>query len=55
MREYEAKIFDVLRREGVAIPKTGRIYVLKPFMKRNGYIDGNGWWIKSADYHRLGI
>ena len=46
MNEYEEKIFAILRSEGTAIPKTGRIRVLKPFMKRNGYIDGNGWWIK---------
>lgn len=46
MDEYEEKIFEILRSEGITIPKTGRIHVLKPFMKRNSYIDGNGWWIK---------
>ena len=44
--EYEERIFAILRGEGVKIPESGRIKVLEPFMKRNGYIDGNGWWIK---------
>lgn len=47
MDEYEEKIFAILRSEGIAIPQTGRIHVLKPFMKRNGYVDGNGWWVKA--------
>ena len=46
MDEYEERIFAILRGEGVKIPETGRIKVLEPFMKRYGYIDGNGWWIK---------
>lgn len=29
----------------VAIPRTKQIVVLEPFMKRNGYMDGNGWWV----------
>ena len=45
MDEYEERIFAILRDEGIKIPETGRIKVLEPFMKRNGYIDGNGWWI----------
>ena len=47
MNEYEEKILEILRSEGVIIPETGRIRVLKPFMARNGYIDGTGWWIKA--------
>lgn len=46
MDEYEARIFEILRNEGITIPKTGRISVLTPFMARHGYSDGNGWWIK---------
>ena len=46
MDEYEEKILHILRVEGITIPQTGRIYVYKLFMERNGYIDGNGWWIK---------
>ena len=42
----EEKIFDILRGEGVTIPKTGQILVLEPFMQRNGYYNGSGWWIK---------
>ena len=49
MDEYEERIFMVLRSEGITIPKTGRIKILEPFMKRNGYRDGNGWWIKDKD------
>ena len=49
MDEYEERIFMILRNEGVEIPETGRIKVLEPFMKRNGYIDGNGWWIKNKE------
>lgn len=39
-------IFEILRSEGIEIPKTRQITVLEPFMKRNGYRNGNGWWIK---------
>ncbi len=39
-------IFDILRHEGVEIPDKGQIIVLEPFMKRNGFRDGQGWWIK---------
>ena len=49
MDEYEERIFMILRNEGVKIPETGRIKVLEPFMKRNGYRDGNGWWIKNKE------
>ena len=49
MDEYEERIFVILRNEGVEIPETGRIKVLEPFMKRNGYRDGNGWWIKNKE------
>ena len=37
-------IFDILKSEGVIIPDKGQIVVLEPFMKRNGYKNGNGWW-----------
>jgi len=49
MEHYEEQIFDILRKEGVEIPDTGRIVVLVPFMERNGYFDGNGWWIEKTD------
>ena len=41
------RIFCMLRSEGVEIPSTGQIAVLEPFMKRNGYMDGQGWWVKN--------
>lgn len=40
-------IFSILKSEGVQIPSKGQIVVLEPFMKRNGFINGNGWWIKN--------
>lgn len=43
---YRKQIFAILEKEGVTIPKTNQIKVLEPFMRRNGYIDGQGWWIK---------
>ena len=49
MGEYEEKIYEILRNEGITIPQTARIKVLRPFMKRNGYIDGSGWWIKDKE------
>ena len=41
------KIFDILKSEGVEIQDRGQITVLAPFMKRNGFKDGQGWWIKN--------
>lgn len=40
------RIFCILQSEGVEIPSTGQITVLEPFMKRNGYKNGQGWWVK---------
>ncbi len=39
-------ILNILRLEGVTIPKQGIFYTLIPFMERNGYKNENGWWIK---------
>ena len=39
-------IITILRSEGVDIPANGQRYVLSLFMERNGYRDGNGWWVK---------
>ena len=39
-------IFDILKAEDVEISEKGQIVVLEPFMKRNGFKDGQGWWIK---------
>lgn len=43
----ENKIFTILKQEGVIIPERGIIEVLKPFMERNGYRDGRGWWVSN--------
>ncbi len=45
------KIFAILKDEGVVIPETGQIEVLKPFMERNGYFDRNGWWLSKKEYN----
>lgn len=45
MENLKDEIFVILRREGVSIPEKGQITVLVPFMERNGYYDGNGWWL----------
>ena len=39
-------IFEIIRSEGVVIPKSKQIDVLELFMKRNGYSNRDGWWIK---------
>ena len=44
------RIFGILKTEGVQIPSNGQRTVLEPFMKRNGYKNGQGWWIKNTDY-----
>lgn len=46
MDEYEQRIFEIITSEGIVIPETGRIKVLEPFMKRHGYANHGGWWIK---------
>ena len=43
------KILAILRSEGVTIPKTRQIVVLEVFMKRNGYRNHSGWWIKREE------
>ena len=46
MEELQKRIFDTMRSEGYTIPDKGYYYAMIPFMKRFGYRDGNGWWIK---------
>ena len=48
MSEYESQIFEILKAEGVEIPDKGRIAVLAPFMERNGFLDGQGWWVEAS-------
>ena len=49
MESLEEEILTILMDEGVAIPEKGRIRVLIPFMERNGFSDGNGWWYPMPD------
>lgn len=46
--ELKKRIFAILQAEGVSIPESGQITVLAPFMERNGFFDGNGWWIQKG-------
>lgn len=46
MKKIQASIYEILKSEGVEIPERGCIKVVEPFMRRNGYRDGNGWWIE---------
>ena len=46
MKELQKQILDEMRSEGYTIPEKGYYYAMIPFMKRFGYRDGNGWWIK---------
>lgn len=47
--KIQKEIFKILRKEKVMIPRVGFSMVLIPFMERNGYRDGQGWWIKKSD------
>lgn len=46
MDQYQNRIFEVLRGEGIEIPQTGQIAVLIPFMRKFGYEEQGGWWVK---------
>ena len=46
MYEYEERIYVILRNEGITVPESRGRIALERFMKRNGYKDGAGWWIK---------
>ncbi len=50
-QELYEKIFEILREENINknanhMLEGGTHYIAKPFMKRYGYRDGGGWWIK---------
>ena len=38
MDVYQSRIFAILIKEGIHIPETAQIHVLRPFMEQNG------WW-----------
>ena len=50
--ELYAKILSIMENEndtGIAyhdLTKAGLFYRIEPFMNRNGYRDGAGWWVK---------
>ena len=48
MDEFKAEIHNILRSEGVEIPKRGQVDAEIPFMERNGYKDGDLWWVKKG-------
>ncbi len=45
--EYEARIFEIVKRDNPLVTNKGTRWTLKPFMEKHGYIDGRGWWIKT--------
>ena len=51
-QELYTKIIVILKEENAAgktkhkISNKGLHYVILPFMERNGYRDGAGWWVK---------
>jgi len=50
--ELHTKILDIMKKEnksGIAkhnLSETRGHYVILPFMERNGYRDGSGWWVR---------
>ncbi len=48
MKDVQKKIYGVLRKKRIYVPKKkqGSLRSLIPFMSRNGYYDGGGWWIE---------
>lgn len=47
-KQYQERIFDILKSEGIEVPATGQIVVLAPFMKKYGCEDYRGWWEKES-------
>jgi len=39
------KIKEILIRENYVVDEIGTHYMVMPFMERNGYRDGCGWWV----------
>ena len=48
--KLKESIWEVLRNEGVRIPKKRQIIVLEPFMQRYGFQNASGWWIQKRDF-----
>ena len=42
-------IADILRKENIDVPEKGWHYAMIPFMERNGFFDGNGWWLPQEE------
>ena len=53
------RIWNLLKSEnesGMAdhrLSGIGTYYIVKPFMLRNGYHDGSGWWIADSEWKEL--
>lgn len=53
--ELRCRIIAILERENPEKIRSqlssgqGYYYIVKPFMLRNGFVDGNGWWIKNDE------
>ena len=54
-QELVAQGFEILEKEneeGIAnhdLSDRGLHCKIKPIMERNGFIDGNGWWVRDCD------
>ena len=47
MWEYKNRIFEILASKNIIIPQKGQRNALKPFMKKYGFVDASGWWIRN--------
>lgn len=53
LEQLTNKIQDAIEKimisEGMDLSESGKRAMVVPFMERNGYCDGNGWWINMED------
>jgi len=53
------RIWNILKAENDSgkakhtLSGIGKYYIVKPFMLRNGYRDGSGWWIENDEWESL--
>lgn len=47
--DYQGRLIEIIRSEGVTIPEFGWFDFLKPLMKLYGYTEDSGWWCKESE------
>ena len=55
MVDLEAEVVAEAQKEGLPAPRepnSGLMKQLEPFMKKYGYANGAGWWIKKKETER---